>query len=916
MTAMLLTLGAFAAWTLIGLGLLTALRSDTRGLVIVLTAPALGVSVVTMTTFSLNRAGLPVHDFAVAQTAALLVAAIAVLAWRRPPLAWQAALPVAVALAAMLVTGRPMFEFGFRWIANANDDMGNYVLAAERLLRHSLLALVNVDQFVAGRDYTVAAQSLQAAGARPGSQLTLAWLQGVSGRSGQEAFMPLIVALHGCCVCSVAALAAQAVRRPVLAATVGAALFAVAPLATFGVMQQLLGQTFGLAVGVALVALVFRPELHDRDPRLNEIAVLGLLLAALVVVYVEIGAILFVAYLAFVVWLAFRRRIRWASAAKVWVPSVGLALLLLNTYTISLAHFLGDQTRIGTRTSGLFEFMFVPSAVPAVFGVRRIPFSGFANVNFWILFGFALLVAVAALMFVTAQRGYAAGFVLLAGAIVAVVLVASHGDFGLFKLAMYLQPFIVATVAVAIADASRARLQQAAAVVLVLWLVPAWDAASGYVEASRNPIELRNGSSSTVLPAFRAAVRSADGPVVSATANPFLAKLEASTAIGHQVVFVGQEMFRNLLAYSPQVESALRRSHVKRRVFVLPTLEGSKGRRNAFNENPLARNVLRRGNCTLVMGTGSQSVLNRRTLPEGTRDLITRSCGSVRNELLFVSSALGQNYYLPRSQKSISFYQLENDVYFSGRTFSAAGRYALLQVLHPTEDIRLCIGFTKTLARDGANSLPRVTVAGTIRTTLATLGRGSARVCSRPLSPQRIAGQSYVMLDMGIDGRPPHVPRPGLLGVYGRGSAIDPRYVTSYVRDVSIVTDSEYGRLQAPLALRAFPQALGHRDLEYSGLYEDGWVAERAYAMLAPGPAADVVVKGETFGGAARSVTVLVDGRFLTRRRVSGAFELRVRGPASSRRRRVELRFSSVSLLPSPDGRPAAARLSFLGFAP
>ena len=119
---MLLTFGVFAAWTLIGLGMLVALRVDTRELVPLLTAPALGVSVVTLTTFFLSRAGLPVHDFAVAETAVLLVAAAAVVAWRRPPVVWQAALPVALALAAMLLAGRPMFESPVRLWGGADDD--------------------------------------------------------------------------------------------------------------------------------------------------------------------------------------------------------------------------------------------------------------------------------------------------------------------------------------------------------------------------------------------------------------------------------------------------------------------------------------------------------------------------------------------------------------------------------------------------------------------------------------------------------------------------------------------------------------------------------------------------------------------------------------------------------------------------
>ena len=174
------------------------------------------------------------------------------------------------------------------------------------------------------------------------------------------------------------------------------------------------------------------------------------------------------------------------------------------------------------------------------------------------------------------------------------------------------------------------------------------------------------------------------------------------------------------------------------------------------------------------------------------------------------------------------------------------------------------------------------------------------------------------MLDMGRDGRLNPARRTGLQAAYGPRVPLDPRYLTAYVRDISLLSDAEYARLQPPAALRSFPVDLANRDLQYSGIYEDGWVGERAYAVLAGGPDADLVVQGNprrTRAGA--HLVVALDGRIVGRRALAaGPFTLRVPAPASRAPRRVELRFDAVGPLSGADPRPASAHLSFLGFAP
>ena len=66
----------------------------------------------------------------------------------------------------------------------------------------------------------------------------------------------------------------------------------------------------------------------------------------------------------------------------------------------------------------------------------------------------------------------------------------------------------------------------------------------------------------------------------------------------------------------------------------------------------------------------------------------------------------------------------------------------------------------------------------------------------------------------------PLVRRPGVTGSWGKSVALDPRSLTSYVRDVSLVTPAQYDRLRAPSAIRSIPADLANLNLEYSGIYE------------------------------------------------------------------------------------------------
>jgi hypothetical protein len=117
------------------------------------------------------------------------------------------------------------------------------------------------------------------------------------------------------------------------------------------------------------------------------------------------------------------------------------------------------------------------------------------------------------------------------------------------------------------------------------------------------------------------------------------------------------------------------------------------------------------------------------------------------------------------------------------------------------------------------------------------------------------------------------------------------------------------------MLLQHFPADLANPDLEYSGMYEDGWVAESSYAVLSGGPPADLVLRA-TVLPIAKHLEISVNGHAIFSKAVSpGGLDLHIPVPASTSRRTLELRWGAATRLGETDPRHASALLSTLGFA-
>lgn len=448
MAAFGLSVAVFLFWSLLGWAALAALHSRRHLLHNLLLAPAAGAAATLLPVFWLNRLGLPVRYAGPLATLLLLSAAILLLYRFSTPLPLRRLLPfAAVLLIALLLAGHPLLRFGFDWVSYGNDDMANYVLAAHRFHDYGFFAIPDDDVFLHNRDTALHYWFMHAViGDRPGSELLLAWLMSLTRLSGLQVFMPLLLALHLALVAAAGALAGRSPRART-AALLTCFLLACSSLTTLGVVYQLIAQTFGLALLCAAGALVLPPLPARRGPW--RYGLLGAtVLSALLAVYPEVVPFLALAFVLAATIQVQRRPL--ALPPLLWpLTSLSLfCLLFLNRYLLTALVFIqkaADKIQPADLRYSLFPFYLLPSGLANLWGFMALNQARFPEP--WLSLAIAagallLILAAAAAAWQTwlGQPVAALAAVLLA---MTVFLFVRGNDFGLFKLAMYLQPFLL-----------------------------------------------------------------------------------------------------------------------------------------------------------------------------------------------------------------------------------------------------------------------------------------------------------------------------------------------------------------------------------------------------------------------------------------------------------------------------------------
>jgi hypothetical protein len=980
--ALCLTSALFVFWTALGYAVLRIVKVDLDPLQELLLSPVVGVVATCIPLFLINGAGVPVVRFATPLTVALLIfAAVPLMVGRRalPLREWR---PFGlVLLGALLVIGWPLLQYGFDWLSLCNDDMANYCLGAGRFLRYGFFDVPSARQLIEGRDYTQFYWFLHVPMmVRPGIELMLAWVIALTQLTPHEIFMPTTLAFHLCQISALAALVAQTPKLRAPAAW-ACALLALSALATFGALYQLVAQVFGMGLLAATCVILMRPFPTDGalGPVLRRAALAGFMGAGLLLMYPEVSPIVGASWLLFLAGEVVRRRVRVKPLATFAVPALVLALVLLGRrHVVGITGFLLYQAHAGSggdiEAGFFFPFYRLPSGVADFWGFFPLAFVPYDPYSSILIAWGALLLVIAAIACVwLALRHHPVAIVASVMLALTAFLLTRGAYFGLYKIAMYMQPFVLGSLAVAAYAWFRRPWARTTALALVA--LGGLTVQQTYVRDSRGTgaaggfPEIADPSGSRINAQFRdllAANRDAAAAagLVCDTPNIVLAKFQAYYTYGYSTVFTGSQVGRSIQFFvhmkglAPQaiLEAAAQlRDEMKLRLprhdfrmhdpkdpslvneFQYPELGPLAA--PSPTTRPTAEVPQPRPSPVLISGGPEQSVLNRwaARARDGAaadrRDLVAQPFDKARNHLMFIESRLGRSYFL--GLQNVAMYQMEPDtIFYKGDSMAGIGRRFLFQVLRPSPDMRLVVELSSSLTADADNHIPDATVIGEKRQPVGFAGRGSARIFTPPVEPQVIDGRAFVGLDLGREPQPFRQERTGLMRLFNTDGSLDRRLLVCFARNISAVSPAQYAAMKPPSQIERFPKDLQNPHLEYTGWYEDGWVAEHAWAGLTrPWDAQAVVVKGwvpELADPSFRTeLTVLVDGAEVARQTLGlKAFEVRAPLPprppsaappgalpgAPASRAKVELKFSRLQHLPLKDKRPVSMLTTFVGF--
>ena len=942
MLAFFLVLAIFSFWSILGYGLVSALHTRRNLLQNALLSPVAGVAATVLLVIWINCLGVPVRYGGPAATLILAVLSVVIL-WRyRPILPLRHLLPfVAVLVAGALATGYPFLRYGFNWVSYCNDDMANYCLGAKFFLNHGHFAVPAVGDLVGERDESLLFWLFYVPSAtRHGVEELLAWAVSCTGLSPHQTFMPLILSFHLVLLSASGALVLQNRRRRKVALLVslGTGLSA---LTTLGATYQLFAQVCGLGMLAGLCTVLLRPA---GRMKVREVLFAAMLGAGFAMIYPEILPFFGISYLLYHARLLARRGESIADLVRSIWPVALLSVLLLNILLVVTAATLtraGGAAAYTPTTSILFPYYLTPAGFAHLWGflaIGELP-DGF-GVDVAIILGAVLFVLTIVAGVWQTLRGEPVAFVCLVMVALIFQLFRLRGDFGLFKIAMYIQPFLIGTLVISwdrlFRSAGRSLASRA------LWILPLAALAVAGMRAQiyytirslgnsgSGLVEIPYASREGLIPQLRHLTNLRPAAFLSDTSNVVMGKFE-SLYYG-PIYFYTKPFLEQMTGDSPvpwnpfywmnrTLVSDLARLRAARYV---PGPFDMHGAIPSFNDLTIVRAVATKNDFPVIIGSHNMSVLNRRRrlAPDENRLVTLVPQAELRNYLAFVDSTFGSNYYvggLHRTSGRVSMYQLEPDYFIHGDTMSGLGRVSMFRIVNPSPRVRMVVEYTASLKADKDNRIPAASAIGDKRVMFACQGRGSARLISLPIRPQQIAGGEYIGVDMGTWGSffPQH--RSKIMSLYGKDILTDVRRIVGFARDISVISEEEYSALQPPRSLRTFPSDLKNKDLEYSGIYEDGWVAESSEVVLEqPATPSSLVVSvrvpllhGQPAASFAR---VLLDGQEVGAKPTTGGTVGFRFAPRGSGRRRIELVFDRAVGLPEPDGRPVSAQVQYVGF--
>jgi hypothetical protein len=940
--AFLLPLALFLYFCIIGKAFMVIVRFPGSSLRSWLLAPILGFSLQILIVSIINQAGYPVIQFGRCEAIITAILAIGILAWKRPSFNLRLLAPfLTIALIVLAYTGWPLCKLGLSWLSYCNDDMANYCLAAKRSLYHGFFQVPTVAELTGG-DYSQCYWFLYVRNfSRYGSELLLASVSAVSEENPLLIFMSTIIALGMTIPLGVAALVrASHSRYKVM--VLASLLISLSPLFLLGIFYQLVAQMAGIALLCAAAALLMQDNMPwKRRFLMREALVLGTLEAAFSITYPEITPFLGLGFLFWIVIKSIHTK-RFFVRPLILGCCGGLVALVwvrynLFVYVVTLCLQINHGTSTLLESDALFPYFLVPSGMPALFGFSALA-DQFKTVEGYCYLSLSIVMLILWMIIVihSLRKGRGTGSI-------AAVMIGMGGwlfyqrvGFGLFKLAMLIQPFIAIELALLVCS----------------WRLLPSLIAFGIYCGLQIPTGIFYGISSLGLPNSRfVEVTGISGSQL--TIEDIDSKTSLSLKNSHIVI----EKFLACLIKQPDQS-----------LNIIRPFKDIVGSTNLPFENfikqfhPYAKNIfLEEGLLAEYHALLNQQQLLGTTVVQSQKDLspdrvVIRSFDEAEpfnrflslierkkkphffepekiypNEiyLSFIHSVEGNHYYnLSDSKKKISFYQKQKDFYSSNQSIAGIGRYFLFEVRPPSQELYLRVAVTRSILGDEKTKLfEHAVVKGTHNVAADFKGEGAANLFIGPVTPVVLHGANYLALDFGEDGQLLSKNNNGIMSLFRKNQRVDPRYLVGYARDISAITVDQYHTMVRPREISSFPKDLAEATtLEFSGWYEDGWISQRSYVVLAPKKEGDnLVIKGmipeaAKFLTGGQKITVLVNGVSICEQKElrTGLFTLSLHLPDNKNKglsTKIDIAFSSIEKLPDPDNRPVSAQISYLGFA-
>src|ERR1700693_286608 len=429
-----------------------------------LLSPVAGVSSMVLLTALLSKIGFATKHFGPFLVGAALAANVVYWLIKRPAIDWKkAALWNGALFVALLLVGWPLVLAGYNWVSFGNIDMTTYLLGANHFYEYSFYQLPSLDDLLREVDPSWDYSFYYSIGeVRSASQLILALVMSVTSLTAVQCYMLLILAFHLTVIATAAALICSRQTRERIALVALLVIGSSANLA-LGTFNQLLPQDLGIsALTASSVVLLNRPP--SGSALYLQSGLGGIFLGTLLVAYPEMLPFALIPFLIYIVITLVKR----AAQARQWLRFVGLtgawALICANAALPGALHLLiwtfGSSTSfadVGT----LFPYYMTPFGLALGWGLAPMGISD-AAASTWqmqmrILLGGGLFLNALVPTQRDALRLEAAAVVAATMLLLFIELFFGKSAFGLFKLAMYAQPFVLGALTIAVARMLGAR---------------------------------------------------------------------------------------------------------------------------------------------------------------------------------------------------------------------------------------------------------------------------------------------------------------------------------------------------------------------------------------------------------------------------------------------------------------------------